>query len=297
MRLPIRSLAGLTALALALAACGGGAAPASPSVAPQPSPDTSTYWLRASTFQAIPPANLFGIAPSALITGDGTWITQGPIPAIYPGPLLPNLVGRTVSADAATRVLAEAQRLGLLGERTEFLDGPALPGGVTGRIELTVDGERRTLTGDPGAVMQCITTPCDPEPGSAQAFADFWARLQNPESWLTEGLGAQEPYVADRYALLIGPAPVPDPALPGASAPLDWPLDDPVATFGEPVGNNQFRCGVVEGDDAAAFRPLFEGANQLSQWVEDPSMSATFGVTVRPFVPGEDPCAETFGAG
>ena len=36
-------------------------------------------------------------------------------------------------------------------------------------------------------------------------------------------------------------------------------------------------------------------ANQLTQWTASESTSATFGLTVRPVVQGEDPCAEVFG--
>ena len=55
------------------------------------------------------------------------------------------------------------------------------------------------------------------------------------------------------------------------------------------------RCGIVSGADAEALRPALEEANQQTQWVQDPATSATFGITVRPIIAGEDPCAETFG--
>jgi hypothetical protein len=75
----------------------------------------------------------------------------------------------------------------------------------------------------------------------------------------------------------------------------DWPLDTPLATFGVPVADGSVRCGTAFGDDAATLGLAFENANQLSQWVQDPDTSATFGLTVRPIVPGEDPCKELFG--
>ena len=63
------------------------------------------------------------------------------------------------------------------------------------------------------------------------------------------------------------------------------------------MANGTYRCGIVAGADAATLRPALEAANQLTQWVQDETTSATFGLTVRPIIAGEDPCAETFGGG
>lgn len=83
----------LTLVAGALVfACGGAAASPAPAqsapldptpVIPVPSPEEGgTYWLRMTTFQAIPPVNLFAVPPTATITGDGQYLVQGAVPAI-----------------------------------------------------------------------------------------------------------------------------------------------------------------------------------------------------------------------
>ena len=59
--------------------------------------------LRATATQAIPPIDRFPIPPVATITGDGTYITVGPQDAMYPGPALPNLIGRRRSPMSAGR--------------------------------------------------------------------------------------------------------------------------------------------------------------------------------------------------
>jgi hypothetical protein len=228
-----------------------------------------------------------------LITGDGQVITQGPIPAIFPGPLLPNLQARTISPAGREAILAAAKELGLLDGTVDFHAGPPLAGGVSGRIELTVDGALVTITGDPNAVMECVTTPCNPPAGSAAAFAAFWARLGDLGAWMPEALGPEAQYAAGAYAILVGPAPMPDPSLP--QPPTDWPLDQALGLFGRPVGGGSYRCGTVTGDDAARLQPALAKANQLTAWVQDPTTSATFGLTVRPMVPGEDVCREVFG--
>jgi hypothetical protein len=286
------------ALSVLVAACGGGAAPSpSPSAPPAPSPDPGAqgYWLRASTTQALPPVNVFAMQPYVVITGDGLWITQGPVAAIFPGPLMPNLRARRLSEAGRTAILAAAKDLGLLGGTTDFHSGPPLAGGLSGRIELTVDGRLVTLTGDPDAAITCVTTPCDPPPGSAAAFGELWRRLGDLASWIPGELGPEAAYEAPALAILVGPAPVQDPNLP--QAPMDWPLAQPLSLFGGPVGDGSYRCGTVTGADAAALLPVLLKANSLTQWVLDPSTSATFGLIVRPMTPGEDACREVFGPG
>jgi hypothetical protein len=299
MRLPAPLVA--TAAALLVAACSSGAASPSPSplptpapsVPPSPGPDLQTYWLRATTTQALPPLNVFGGQSYAVITGDGKWITQLAIPTIYPGPLMPNLGARQLTEAGRTAILQAAKDLGLLEGTTDFSAGPVLAGGISGRIEMTVDGRLITLTGNPNALMECITTPCDPPPGSAAAFAEFWRRLGDLPSWIPGELGPDAPYEAASYAILVGPAPTQDPGF--TQPPADWPLEQPLALFGGPVVDGSYRCGTVSGADAATLLPALQAANQLTQWVQDPQTSATFGLTVRPMVPGEDICREVFG--
>jgi hypothetical protein len=51
----------------------------------------------------------------------------------------------------------------------------------------------------------------------------------------------------------------------------------------------------VSGPDAATLLAALDKANSLTQWTQDPSTSASFGLTVRSMVPGEDVCREVFG--
>ena len=87
--------------------------------------------------------------------------------------------------------------------------------------------------------------------------------------------GTRDPVRAGRLRPPRRTRPGPDPAA-GASI-ADWPLAVPLATFGAPVAKGSQRCGIVSGADAEALRPALEGANQQTQWVQDPATSATFG--------------------
>ena len=297
-----------TLIATLAAACTGGSSPsaspsgpapsspASPSTPPssmQPKPDPSTFWLRAMTTQALPPLNVFGQLPMAVITGDGLLVTSAPIPTIYPGPAVINLQGRPITEAGRLAIVVLAQKLGLLGGKGDFTGGTIPPGGVAGRIELTVDGNRVTISGNPQAPTGCPKEPCLPAAGTPAAFAELWLRLSDLASWIGPELGNPSTYDPPAYALLVGPAPKQDPILP--QAPVDWPLASSLALFGGPVANATARCGTVSGADVATLRAALAKANMLSQWVQDPSTNATFGLKVRPMVPGEDACRETFG--
>ncbi len=288
MHLPVRLLTVL-AIALAVGACAGSAATPSS----QASADSSDAWLRAMTFQALPPATRFAVGPTAVITSDGSYVTEGPADATPSGPLLPNLIGRPISDAGRQVILAEAGRLGLLGGKADFRSVAVMPGGVIGRLQLTVDGSPITLIGEPDSRLLCLAA-CDPFPGSPEAFGELWRMLADPTGWLAADLGAGAPFVADSYALLTGPAPA-GPAS-GASVQV-WPLATQLATFGEPVSNSSLRCGIVAGKDAETLRPALQAATQATRWVQDPGSSATFGLIVRPIVAGEDPCREVFGVG
>jgi hypothetical protein len=300
--LPRVALTGL--IAITFAACTGAAsspADPSPSAVPpvaspsvSPSPSAQTYWLRMTTWQAIPPLNQFASQPLLVIAGDGMAVTSGPVPAIYPGPLLPNLIGRPISQAGLDAIVQRARDLGLLDGTTDFTPDDNLMGGVTGRIELTVDGMRVTLTGSPDATIECITTPCEPAPGTPEAFGELWRDLLDLPSLVGAELGPEAPYQPGAYALLVTTAPQADPSLP--QQPAVWPLDQPLGSFGGPVANGTARCGTVSGSDADTLRPALEAANQLTPWVDQADSTTLFGLTVRPLVPGEDACTEIFGA-
>jgi hypothetical protein len=74
-------------------------------------------------------------------------------------------------------------------------------------------------------------------------------------------------------------------------------LDTPLAEIGEPIGADPFpTCGTVRGEDAATLEGAFASANQLTMWVDE-SVREPVSITVRPLLPGDDPCRDLFGIG
>ena len=269
-------------------------APPAPSASPG-GPAVPAYRLRATTTQAIPPINRFGILPMVSITGDNRVVVAGPQIAIFPGPLLPNLQARPITDGGFAKIVDRGRALGMFTGDGNFVPPDVMPGASLGRIEIVVDGVLHDLSGDPSRVIVCVTTPCDPAPGTPEAFGAFWASLADL-TWLGGDLGREAPYVADSYAILVGVDPADDPAIRPAVA--IWPLkEQPIATLGKPVGSAPTpRCGTVREPDATALLPSLEAANQLTRWVDEGADRAdATAIQVRPMVPGEDVCLEVFG--
>lgn len=286
-------LATIALAAVLVAACSGSAS--APSPTPDPSPTEESLLLRLTTTQALPPMEQFGWGFSVAITSGGVVVAPGAVPAIYPGPLLMPLWGRQLTENGWAKIVARAKALGLLVQDGNFAGDAAMPGAALGRIDIFADGRTWTITGDPNSQIMCITTPCDPGPGTPPAFGSFWRAVSDLAAWMPGDLGKEAPYRPGAFALLIGPAPVAEAGvMPGIA---DWPLDAALATFGDPVANTGRRCAIVAGADADALRPALEAANQLTQWVQDPSTSASFGLQIRSLLPGENTCRDLFGLG
>ncbi len=296
MRELVLGWAGALLLFAAVAACtqSGGS---SPSSAPSGSSglETPAYRLRATTTQAIPPVNRFGLLPMVSITGDDRVVMAGPQIMIYPGPLLPNLQARPITDAGVEKIVQRGRDLGMFTGSGDFMPPDVPPGAPLGRIEIVVDGVLHTLTGDPSRTIVCVTAPCNPAPGTPEAFATFWASVADL-GWLAGELGQEAPYVADAYAVLAGVEPAEQPSLHEPVAV--WPLEEPLATFGKPIESASMpRCGTTRGEDTTILRPVFEMANQLTPWVDKGADAPSNGtpIQVRPMVPGEDVCLEMFG--
>jgi hypothetical protein len=272
------------------------------SLAPGPSTEPSPtdalpadeLWLSTSVVQALPPAEQFAWIPPVAITRDGLAVTTGPVPAIFPGPLVPPFIGRRISAAGMNQILQWAGRYRLLTGQEDFTGGQAMPGQPLARIRFTVDGRTLEVVGDPTRTLVCPpNADCDAAPGSPEAFALVWQRLLDLPTFLGAELGPEAPWVPAGYSILIGPAPnaqdLPQPV-------AEWPLDGPLATIGRAVADGR-RCVTILGEDAAALLPALERANRRTPWVDEPGAEARFGLTVRPLLPGEDRCREIFGPG
>lgn len=273
-------------LAAALSACdaGGGGGGAGDT-------DGAPYLLQAHVLRSVEPEEQFGWPAAVTITADRVLITPGAVPASFPGPLLPNLRGRSITESGYDRIVGEAERLGLLADAVARPAQP--PGAQVGQIDLWVDGGFRTIEGDPGAVMQCIQAPCDAAPGTAEAFGAFWVGISDLASAMPDELGPDEPYTPTAFSLLIGVPRIDDAGL--APEVVAWPLDIALADAGLPAGDDPMpRCLTVRGDEAAVLAPMLAAANQLTEWTDHTGAEPVV-IRVHPILLSEDPCIDFFG--
>ncbi|MGK2850388.1 MAG: hypothetical protein ACSLFN_05705 [Candidatus Limnocylindrales bacterium] len=279
----MRRLSTVTLAVLLLAGC------ASPSASSSPSPAPAGFSLRAWVTQAIEPVSAFSTGgPSVAIVGDRV-IVHGPIDAMFPGPILPNLQQRPISQAGIDAIVAAAKAAGLLDGPIDLVGEP-LPGAQVGHVRFVIDGVEREVVGRTDSQIVCITTPCEAPPGTPEAFGGFWSLLSNLDAWIAGELGAQAAYDPERLAILLT-EPRLDATLPPVSKP--WPLEEPMATFGvvfaTPLGTPPVRCGVVEGDALAAVLLAFRDGNALTRWTSPGGDQR--GVVVRALLAGEpDPC-------
>ena len=67
-------------------------------------------------------------------------------------------IARPITDAGIAALIAEAHRLGLLDGNADFTGGGPMPGSKLGQIELVVDGQTYSLTGNPDANIVCMVT-------------------------------------------------------------------------------------------------------------------------------------------
>jgi hypothetical protein len=283
----------LALLTIVLAACSVGAPSPSPvptpSPSPQPSPSPSAaFYLRAWYTQSIPPRGTFNWLAMATVA-DGVFLDGNvAIDMIFPGPLTILPIARQITPNGIALLIAEARRLGLLSDTTDFTGGQPMPGARLGQLQLVVDGVTYNLTGNPDLAIQCVRAPCEAAPGTPEAFAAFWQELSLAGTWLDAELGPSQQYVPDRVALLLTPPPNQD----MANQLVDWPFDTPLAESGVAFpGEAGDRCVTLSGEALDAIWPTLRDGNQLTVFADSAGTQAA--PVVRVLVPGdESPCPD-----
>jgi hypothetical protein len=237
----------------------------------------------------VTPETALSTVPEVTVLADGTVLTPGVVPAIYPGPAVTPIQKASVDPAEITALVELARSLGLLDGPLEF-GQPPIADAPTTTVRIVADGvEHRhdayALALDPG-VGDAGDAPTTPE-GAAlgaderanrEALAQFVAAAQSI------GVG-DSLWTPDAYAVtVLGPATTPEGEPP--QPPVDWPLDAAPDTTGADEG--AFPCTVVDGADAATLAAALASANAATPWVVD---GAELHLAVRPVLPGDPGCA------
>ena len=246
--------------------------------------------------------------PAFALYGDGRVIMQGAQTLEFPGPALPPLIERTLNEDGIQAVLEAV-------EDTELFTGDLeLKGAMNFIADATDTVFRLNANGREITVSVYGLGMLDPafggnfegiEPAEMEAHATL-SQLRDAlmaidtsgpaDSWETEGWQPDQPEAFRLYVRDVSGEPVEGGDLPGRVR--EWPTEDDPAAFGEEEAlfGDGSRCGVVEGEVAAAWLEELNAAKQDTLWTTDGE--DRFSVLVRPLLPGDETtCPEVAPAG
>jgi len=239
-------------------------------------PDAAVVQVRSEGGFA-PVEGTLGRGPTYTLLADGRLIHEGPVVAIYPGPLLPNYLVSQINADQMNTVLELVDRIGLPGMIHEIDDThSSVVADATTEVVTYWDPEGEDHT---YSVYALGLEPSD-NPSTA-AFSDLLVVLDQ----LAAGDTAV-PYDGERVRVVAGVGYI-DPEFADVR---DWPLAD--TNFSDWVTYpNGWMCQTYGPE----LLPLFADATQTTQWTHpDPMMDApAFNLLVRPLHPGEPDCASS----
>ncbi|MBM7085334.1 hypothetical protein [Micromonospora humidisoli] len=215
--------------------------------------------------------------PSVSVYSDGRVITQGPTILSYPGPALPNLQVRTVSAAEVTRLVEQARAAGV-GSPVD-VGTPTITDVTTTRFTI------RETVGSEQLEVYALGEATGPEAGLTPAQQAAREKLRTFADKLTDpGNAATQSYQPTAIAAVAAPwvatpetakqprVAWPGPALPGAS--LGAGLD--------------LGCVTVTGDAVKQLIDAAGRANAATAWT---SGGKPWAVTLRPLLPDETDCA------
>lgn len=224
----------------------------------------------------VPVEMIFANTPVAMVTGDNRVLTTGPVPAIYPGPLLPNLLQRTITPEAVQQLMAKADELGLLAE-VEYPRNDQIADAPDTVVTINVNGATYE--------HRAYALGLDPEGGEddpARAnLLEFVNAMTDLATTVGEDqLGPEEAYDAETYLIRATPAD-PEAAAEEGIEPtvVEWPAVAPVRLA------DADECAEVPVEE---FEPLFRDANQLTFFTDaGPDGEPTpYRVVVVPQFPG-----------
>jgi hypothetical protein len=235
------------------------------------------------------PVAVMSQRPAFTLYGDGCYIIEGPMIAIYPTPALPNLQQGCLTEEGVQHILRMAQDAGLLDEGT-ITDN--LPDSDMLTTVFTVNAAGKTVVTRAYALgsedMFDLTAA---QIAARQELIVFAADAQGIGSMLPASMiaSAERAYDFDRLQVFVIPTEL-------AAAPseglepqvVDWPLAGGLASFGNAIEQMPgTTCGIVEGAELDTLLPVLRGTNVETRWV---SAGAEYVLVVMPLLPDVAGC-------
>jgi hypothetical protein len=213
--------------------------------------------------------------PILLVTGDGRVIVQGPVPAVYPAALLPNVQQRTISEAGIQALLRLAEEHDLFRDVTyEGNDNIADASDVV--VTIAANGatyEHRAyalgMSGDDG-------NETDAARASLASFFEQATDIVTAAG--ADTLGPEEPFESTSYLIRATVADESTVDMDLAPTLVDWPADAPVRLA------DATECATLPVE---SFADLFASATQLTWFVD---AGVTYQLVVKPQLPGVPAC-------
>ena len=214
----------------------------------------------------------FAALPSLLVTGDGRVIQQGPQIEIYPGPLLPNVLQRTVSEAGIQALLHLADDHDLFRD-IDYEDATNIADAPFTIVTISANGGTYEHSAYALGLGGDGTE-------TAEARAQLASFVEQANDVVTaagaDTLGPEEPFDATSYLIRAHVADAS--AVELEPTLVDWPADAPVRLA------DASECATLPVEP---FADLFASANQLTWYVED---GITYQLVVKPQLPGVPAC-------
>ena len=270
-----------SALVLVLTACGGGEGDGLASALKLNDDPASILLMVRDEGGFVPPDFQVRQGPRLILLRDGTLITPGAVPAIYPGPMVTHYQRVLVDEETLLFVMEELDSLGFTeieaeinNEAAEFIADAS----TTVVTFYNQDGTHRF--GVYGLGLGDLAPGSEFDDTRVPQLANLVAQIENAGFSTAGGL-----YEPDSIQVLAGMNEfLSDPAFANSRP---WPLSVRYEEMAE-SGLPGWRCASFQGDEATTLMAEFNQANQETTWDDG---STAYSMAVRPLFPGEEACA------
>ncbi|GAB3362250.1 hypothetical protein [Modestobacter lapidis] len=244
----------------------------------------------------VTPEMLAARLPLVSVYADGRVITEGPVPAIYPGPAWPNVQVQEIDRQAVHTLVERARAAGVT--ETGDLGTPPLADVPSTRFTLATatDTAVREVYGltevgglDPGG--SGLSDEQIAARAELRGFLDALTDL--PGTLGPDAVSPVRSYRPEAVAAVVRPwTATGDGNEPDLVHPeMPWPGPD---LPGEPVGPlPDLSCVTATGEQAQAVASAAQAATSATPWVTDDG--ARWAVTFRPLLPHESGCDDLIG--
>ncbi len=230
----------------------------------------------------VPAATNVTRLPDVSVYPDGRVIIDGPVPLVYPGPALPNVLVQRLDPAAARaladKAVAAGVRNGVDLGRPPVADIPAT------RFTAVTDAGTQTVE---VLALREVSTRAGLTAAQRAGRAELIA-FYDEVTTLTGGGGkAAEPYVPVALAAVAGPFVAAADAGISSAPAVPWPGP---ALPGGPLGEGlELGCVTVAGAGVAAVLAAARSANANTAWI---SGGKPWSVSLRPMLPEETGCED-----